>query len=421
MSDKGSLPDFRTKKVIEKKQQTSKKQAKTKRKKSRVVLDSIDNNHTSRKSIDPKSPKPKHQTKRDLLTQATTVMMYPLMDDASKQDPWKDNLNNILMCPDCKEDPPNLIEEFSSGDMVCGSCGVVVGDRIIDSRSEWRTFANDDQGSDDPSRVGEAEDPLLSSGPQLATRVGEGSNAQGHNLKRVSEKAAKADRQANGQSTAYSVIQSFCDTMSTGAVVTNTAKHIFKLADEAKFLKGKPTEAIIAGCIFIACRQNGVPRTFREIYALTRVSKKEIGRVFKALEGFIQKHNAKNPNDPLGIQNYEVKGSTGADELCARYCSQLGFRNPQRIEKISILLAARTSSVPDLAGRSPLSVAAACIYFSSYLMGEPKSSKEIASVAGVSDGTIKTAYKFLYQARERLVDPEWLANDQGFMDQLPVN
>jgi transcription initiation factor TFIIB len=369
-----------------------------------VVLNAIDSNN-----------------RKALSSSGGPVKMFPIMEDASNQDPWKDNLSNILMCPDCKENPPNLIEEFSSGDMVCGSCGVVVGDRIIDSRSEWRTFANDDQGNDDPSRVGEAEDPLLSSGPQLATRVGEGSNAQGHNLKRVSEKAAKADRQANGQSTAYSVIQSFCDTMSTGAVVTNTAKHIFKLADEAKFLKGKPVEAIIAGCIFIACRQNGVPRTFREIYALTRVSKKEIGRVFKALEGFIQKHNAKNPNDPLGIQNYEVKGSTGADELCARYCSQLGFRNPQRIEKISSLLAAKTSSVPDLAGRSPLSVAAACIYFSSHLMGEPKSSKEIASVAGVSDGTIKTAYKFLHQARERLVDPEWLVNGQGSMDQLPVN
>lgn len=37
-------------------------------------------------------------------------------------------INNILKCPDCQEDPPNLIEEFSSGDMVCASCGLVVSD-----------------------------------------------------------------------------------------------------------------------------------------------------------------------------------------------------------------------------------------------------------------------------------------------------
>ena len=28
-----------------------------------------------------------------------------------------------LMCKNCREDPPNLVEEFSSGDTVCGTCG----------------------------------------------------------------------------------------------------------------------------------------------------------------------------------------------------------------------------------------------------------------------------------------------------------
>lgn len=42
--------------------------------------------------------------------------------------PYRDEsqISNILKCPDCQEDPPNLIEEFSSGDMVCASCGLVV-------------------------------------------------------------------------------------------------------------------------------------------------------------------------------------------------------------------------------------------------------------------------------------------------------
>ena len=49
---------------------------------------------------------------------------------------------------------PNIIEDFRSGDVVCGNCGLVLGPRIIDTRSEWRTFSNDDGGGDDPSRVG---------------------------------------------------------------------------------------------------------------------------------------------------------------------------------------------------------------------------------------------------------------------------
>lgn len=57
-------------------------------------------------------------------------------------------------CKDCRDPVPNIIEDYSNGDVVCATCGLVLGPRIIDTRSEWRTFANDDGGGDDPSRVG---------------------------------------------------------------------------------------------------------------------------------------------------------------------------------------------------------------------------------------------------------------------------
>ncbi len=79
------------------------------------------------------------------------------------------------------------------------------------------------------------------------------------------------------------------------------------------------------------------------------------------------------------------------------------------------------SSVGALAGRSPLSAAAACIYMTSALMKQPKSAKEISAVAGVSDGTIRTAYKFLYAEREKLIDPEWIKDGKGDMKLLPAS
>lgn len=331
---------------------------------------------------------------------------------------FRENLNNILICPDCKEYPPRIIEEFSNGDMVCESCGLVVGDRIIDTRSEWRTFSNDDQGNDDPSRVGDAANPLLDKN-HLETTIAFDGGKNAKNLAHIQNKMVN-DKATKSLLQAYREIGTLTDSINAGKVVADAAKHIYKLVEDAKFMKGKPQEAIIAGCIFIACRHNNVPRTFREIFSLTRVTKKEIGRVFKQLEAFLGRQN------PSLIQNvnneaYTAKGSTSADELCARYCSQLSFRNPQKVEKISRLLAGKTSSVPDLAGRSPLSVAAACIYFASHLLQDSQTSKDIARVAGVSDGTIKTAYRFLYNARDKLVEPEWIANGQGSMDKLPQN
>lgn len=43
-----------------------------------------------------------------------------------------------LICPDCRDPNPHIVEEFGSGDLVCGACGLVLGDRIVDTRSEWR-------------------------------------------------------------------------------------------------------------------------------------------------------------------------------------------------------------------------------------------------------------------------------------------
>ncbi|GBM28506.1 Transcription initiation factor IIB, partial [Araneus ventricosus] len=50
----------------------------------------------------------------------------------------------------------SLIEDYRAGDMICSECGLVVGDRVIDVGSEWRTFSNEKADSD-PSRVGAAE------------------------------------------------------------------------------------------------------------------------------------------------------------------------------------------------------------------------------------------------------------------------
>lgn len=332
---------------------------------------------------------------------------------------FKEDLNRIVMCPDCRNFPPNLVEEFSSGDLVCGDCGLVVGDRIIDTRSEWRTFSNDDQNGDDPSRVGDGPNLLLE-GSQLETTIafdgGKGSKNLSHiQNKMMNDKGTKALLQA------YREIGTLTESMGAGQVVANAAKHLYKLVEKEKAMKGKPQEAVIAGCIFIACRQNGVGRSFREIFKLTRVSKKEIGRVFKLLEKFLAENKDKLAGMNMDTQGYQGKGSTSAAELCARYCSQLTFENAFKIEKLSRQLAEQSVDMSDLAGRSPLSVAAACIFFAASLHQESRSSKEVASIAGVSDGTVRTAYRFLWNRRNELLDKiDVDAKLKANVDKLPA-
>jgi len=48
------------------------------------------------------------------------------------------------------------------------------GDRVIDVGSEWRTFTNE-KATKDPSRVGDAQNPLLNGG-DLTTMISKVSN-----------------------------------------------------------------------------------------------------------------------------------------------------------------------------------------------------------------------------------------------------
>lgn len=184
--------------------------------------------------------------------------------------------------------------------MVCADCGLVLGARIIDTHSEWRTFSNDDQNNDDPSRVGDGPNLLLN-GDQLQTTISFGDGGKtARDLNRAQNKTTQ-DKTNKTLMAAYKQIGTICDNMHLESKVNQHAKYLFKIVHDNGSFRGKQTENLIAGIIFISCRQFKVGRTFREIATVTRVSKKEIGRVFKHLERFFEGHNAKLDGNVLDM------------------------------------------------------------------------------------------------------------------------
>jgi transcription initiation factor TFIIB len=184
-------------------------------------------------------------------------------------------------------------------------------------------------------------------------------------------------------------------------------------ADEEKLLRGKPLDAVIAACIFIACRQAHVPRTFREICNLTHVSKKVLGQCYKALE------QAFNLTPGSSAARSGATGVAGPEEPTCAVCNHLVICRPmyRRYARTSSSLRGNTVSRD---GRSPVSIAGGAIYFACLLLGVPKAVKDISMVAGVSEGTIKLVYRLYYADRQKLVKDEWIKEGKVNMDRLPV-
>lgn len=149
------------------------------------------------------------------------------------------------------------------------------------------------------------------------------------------------------------------------------------MVHDGRSLKGRSHEAIASACLYIACRQEGVPRTFKEIVAISNIGKKEIGRCFKLI---LQAHKT------------DCRGITTGDFM-DRFCTTLEL--PKEVQKAAIHIAEKSVNLDIVPGRSPISVAAAAIYMASQASNCKKSQKEIADIAGVADVTIRQSYKLM--------------------------
>ncbi len=179
--------------------------------------------------------------------------------------------------------------------------GLILGNRVVDTRSEWRTFSNSDEGGVDPSRVGAASDPLLGGPNHLESTMiamKEGGPSFAKDLNKTHARTAQVKTEKLLMQ-AFKEIQAMCERIGLSKIVVDSAKQLYKKVDDQKMLRGKTQEAIMAACIYIACREQNVTRTFKEICALTKVSKKEIGRCYKLLQPLFEK-----PAQQISLDSY---------------------------------------------------------------------------------------------------------------------
>ena len=212
---------------------------------------------------------------------------------------------------------------------------------------------------------------------------------------------------------AFDSIQNKCDSIHLPRTVSDTAKQAYRRVEQEKLLRGKHTDAVIAAAIYIACRVNRVPRTFPEVCALTSARKQQVARCFREMKeafglnatgtGSVEDESAGTPGGaPLGL-------AMGATDLVARYCNHLGL--DMSIVRVTEAVTARIHELGYLAGRSPITIAAASIYLVTTLVNEPRTARRISVTAGVSDVTIKHSFKELLKVQNEVLIPEIVAKD----------
>ena len=303
----------------------------------------------------------------------------------------------IDKCNECGNE--DIVEDRKQGDLICKKCGLVLVAHMIDFTSEWRNFSEDQRGND-PNRIGSPLHPLIES--NASTLVSKG--LKGSNF--LNEKLVKTQNQSCVQKSDRFLMQTFTKNI----LITEKAflsknirekvEELFKLyfnhltmrSDGSRIrnsLRKGETISILAAAIFICCRNEGIPRTFKEISEITNISKKKIGAKVRAIE--------------TSLRGVRISKTRNTEDFISRFCSKLGL--PQTTSKLAENLAKFVREKEGLYGKSYTSLAAAAIYIVSQLpFSELKcSSKEVAEAAGISEITLRLTYKAIYPYRNEII------------------
>uniref|UniRef100_A0A7S0RRQ4 General transcription factor TFIIB n=1 Tax=Chlamydomonas leiostraca TaxID=1034604 RepID=A0A7S0RRQ4_9CHLO len=331
-------------------------------------------------------------------------------------------------CPDCNG--IHFVEDHANGDIVCKGCGLVVEAHIIDERSEWRTFSDKDKESADPNRVGGPTNQLLEGGG-LSTVIGKGRDGDAnYMLNRLHTRSNNPDRALVA---AFKTLGDMCERLSlVNTAIKDAACDLYKRAMESGRLRGRGMMSICAACLYLACRQNNTPRSFKEITEIMppNVAKKDIGRCFKEVVQLMKDTAAAGTGGALAAANMAALAPTAQHpaDYMRRFCSELKLKDlHQSVLRACNEMALKAKpkeaggGVKPWDGRSPISIAAAILYMVTTMMCVGKdavSMQDVHLVTNVAEATIRTAYRDLYGDLKNLL-PQGLGTPEQIA-RLPV-
>jgi transcription initiation factor TFIIB len=282
-----------------------------------------------------------------------------------------------------------MVLDGQGSELYCSDCGLVVKEKIADLGPEWRSFSSDEKG--DRSRTG-MPTSIAVHDMGLATVIGGlNKDASGRSLsgsmKSTVERLRTWDRRSQAHESsdrnlrqAFSELRRFADKLTVSEAVTEKAAYFYRKAFERSLVRGRSITAIIAASLYAACRDGEVPRTLKDIAAVSNVKKKDLARSYRLL------YREMDFKMPVADSSRCVSG------IASR--ARMSEKTQRRAREI----LARAKMMGISAGKDPMGLAASALYVACTLEGEEKTQKDVAEAAGVTEVTIRNRYKGLREA-----------------------
>jgi len=289
------------------------------------------------------------------------------------------------ICPKCGSQ--DLVVDIEKGEEICGRCGLVVSDYMVDMGPDWRAFTDSER---EKRPRGGSGGSLTLYDKGLTTRFDVSRDAHGRRLSieekdrmnklRLYDSRSKMDDSwARNLSIAMSELDRLSAILNIPMSVKEHAALIYRKALQRDLIRGRSIDAFVAASIYSACRLYHLPRTLKRISQASTREYSEISRSYRLL---IRELNLRMPiDDPM--------------KFVPSIAAKLKIRHDTEMEAINILHKAK--KFQGLSGKDPRGLAAAALYMACIENNDKRVQKEVASAAGTTEVTLRNRLKGLEQ------------------------
>jgi len=287
-------------------------------------------------------------------------------------------------CPECGS--IHLVHDYDTGETICGSCGLVLNEQMMNKGPEWRAFTQEEK--DSRSRVGiptsySVHDKGLSTAigrvdrDAFGRRLPISTRLQMWRLRKWQVRSRVHSSIDRNLAQAMAELDRLSDKVYIPPSIKEKAAVMYRKALDKGLVRGRSIAAISAASLYAACRTSETPRTLREVSEASLVDKKDIARCYRLL---IRELGVQMPiSDPL--------------TYISKIAERTSISGQTQGIAIRILNEAKRKRISS--GKDPMGLAAASLYIACMKTGEKKTQKDIADASGVTEVTVRNRYKSL--------------------------
>ena len=290
-------------------------------------------------------------------------------------------LTELIHQKNCKKN--EMITDAYTGEIACGSCGIVSSDQIVDQGSE--SVGSNPNDYMNNSRVG-AKRSLKMIDMGLSTIIeAKDRDVTGKPLslenRRMFYRLRMWDRNSRSAASSKSFQKAFIllDAISSKlglpeSVVEETA-YLFRKIAARKILAGRSTSAMLCATIYITCRITDTPRTLQDVVEAGNIKKKVLQRTYR----FLAKELDLSPE------------AYSPSEFVARISK--GLTLSQKTQRLAFKILDLCAKKQVSTSKNPMAMAAAAVYLASTITIERVSQLKISKISGISAVTIRERKK----------------------------